>query len=58
MRTEPDRTDGIDWEALTWEGSRRRQIDRWAKLSLDEILDAQEEMAELAKEILAAPPSS
>ncbi len=40
-----------DWEKTTWEGQRRYQINRWAKLSLDEILEAQEEMAALANEM-------
>jgi hypothetical protein len=43
-----------DWEKTTWEGQRLYQIKRWAKLSLDEILEAQEEMADLANEISAA----
>ncbi|MCG3139092.1 MAG: hypothetical protein HJJLKODD_02970 [Phycisphaerae bacterium] len=42
--------DNIDWESTTWEGHRRRQIDYWAQLSLDEIFEAQEEMAELFNE--------
>ncbi len=47
--------DAVDWESTTWEGHRRRQLDRWARLSLDEILEAQEAMAELANEIASAP---
>ena len=39
--------DGIDWSLTTWEGSRREQIRQWSLLSLDEILAAQEEMAEI-----------
>ncbi|HEX8371963.1 MAG TPA: hypothetical protein VF585_04225 [Chthoniobacterales bacterium] len=46
----------IDWSLTTWEGSRREQIRRWAELSLDEILEAQEEMADLA-DIFSQPPS-
>lgn len=38
----------IDWSLTTWEGSRREQLRRWAALSLEEILLAQEEMGELA----------
>lgn len=37
----------IDWSLTTWEGSRREQLRRWAKLSLREIMLAQEEMREL-----------
>ena len=40
--------DIIDWSLTTWEGSRREQLRRWAALSLEEILLAQEEMRELA----------
>jgi CRISPR-associated protein Csx17 len=43
------------WETATWDGSRRFQLRRWAELSLDEILDAQEEMAKFAVDISAAP---
>ena len=43
-----------DWEKTTWEGQRRYQIKQWAKLSLDEILEAQEEMAALANKISKA----
>ena len=43
--------DAIDWEATSWDGSRRRQIDGWARLSLDEIFDAQEEMGDLVDEL-------
>ena len=50
-------SESVDWTALTWEGSRRRQLERWADLDLEEILDAQEAMAELAQEILDAPSS-
>lgn len=47
----PVNEDPIDWEATTWEGSRRRQIEYWAQLSLDEIFDAQEEMGDLVHEL-------
>ena len=40
--------DEIDWSLTTWEGSRREQYRRWSKLTLREILLAQEEMQELA----------
>ncbi len=45
----PEDEDQIDWEVTTWEGNRRSQIEHWAKLSLDEIFAAQEEMAEFAR---------
>jgi hypothetical protein len=41
----------IDWSLTTWAGSRREQMRRWSKLTMDEILAAQEEMAELADEL-------
>ena len=47
----PAHEDAIDWEATTWDGSRRRQIEDWARLSLDEIFDAQEEMGDLVHEL-------
>lgn len=50
--TDERHSDRIDWSVTTWEGSRREQIQRWSRMSLDEILDAQEEMAELAAELL------
>jgi hypothetical protein len=43
-----------DWKKTTWEGNRRAKIKRWAALTLDEILTAQEEMADLAEKIAAA----
>jgi len=46
--TEPD-TDAIDWSLTTWEGSRREQLRGWAELSLEEIIQAQEEMRELSE---------
>ncbi len=35
----------------TWKGSRREQLRRWSEPAWDEILQAQEEMAELANEL-------
>lgn len=46
-----------EWEAATWEGSRREQMRRWAALPLEEIVAAQEKMAELA-EMLANTPAN
>lgn len=45
--------DKIDWSLTTWEGSRREQLRRWSQLTLEEILQAQEEMADLAEELAA-----
>jgi len=49
-RPEPG-DDLIDWSLTTWEGFRREQLRRWAALSLEEILLAQEEMRELAEKL-------
>jgi hypothetical protein len=46
-----EESEPIDWNLTTWEGSRREQIRRWSKLTMDQILAAQEEMAELADEL-------
>ena len=46
----------IDWSLTTWEGSRREQLRRWSQLTLEEILQAQEEMAELAGELRFPDP--
>jgi hypothetical protein len=47
----------IDWSLTSWEGSRRAQLEQAASLSLDAILQAQEEMAQLSAELnpLASP---
>jgi hypothetical protein len=45
----PEKFDDIDWSLTTWEGSRREQIRRWSELTMDEILAAQEEMADFAQ---------
>ena len=44
-----DWEEDFDWSVTTWEGSRREQIRRWSELTMDEILAAQEEMADLAQ---------
>lgn len=49
--TERSEIEHIDWSLTTWEGSRRAQIERWAEMSLDQILEAQEEMAELSRDL-------
>jgi hypothetical protein len=38
----------IDWSLTTWRGAEREQLRRWAELSLEEIVRAQEEMQDLA----------
>lgn len=55
MPTESDlRERVIDWNLTTWEGARREQLRRWSGLSLEDILRAQEEMAELAARLAAS----
>lgn len=49
MNPSEDPLDSIDWSLTTWEGSRREQLRRWSELTFDEILRAQEEMAEIAE---------
>ena len=41
--------DAIDWSLTTWDGSRREQLRRWSELSLQEIIQAQEDMRELSE---------
>lgn len=50
-----DHSDAIDWGLTTWEGNRRLQVQRWASLSLDQILEWQEAMAELCRELAGTP---
>lgn len=44
-----------DWNQATWEGATREQLRRWSRLSLEEIVAAQEEMAELTLQLSPAP---
>lgn len=39
----------IDWSLTTWEGSRCEQLRRWAELSLEDIIRAQEDMREVSE---------
>jgi hypothetical protein len=43
--------DAVDWSLTTWEGAEREQLRRWAQLSLEEIVRAQEEMQSLAERL-------
>ncbi len=38
----------VDWTLTTWEGARREQLRRWAALLFESIVEALEEMQELA----------
>ena len=46
-----DDSDRIDWQRATWEGAKREQLRRWSCLTLEEIVAAQEEMAELERQL-------
>ncbi len=50
-------TAAIDWSLTTWEGARREQLRRWAALTLEEIVLAQEEMQELSERLDGTPAS-
>ncbi len=47
----------FDWSLTTWEGAEREQLRRWAALSLEEIVRAQEEMQSLAERLGEVGPS-
>jgi hypothetical protein len=57
MPTSEPRQNDIDWGLTTWEGARREQTRRWARMSLSEMILALEEMQVLA-ERLRPPPSA
>ena len=46
--------DDVDWSLATWEGSRREALRRWARLPLERVIAALEEMQEL-NEMLSEP---
>lgn len=41
----------IDWQLTTWAGARREQLRRWAELPLEKLIEALEEMQQLAEEL-------
>ena len=51
----------IDWSLTTFDGARREQIRRWSQLSLSQVIEALEEMEQLAIRFssmpIPAPPS-
>lgn len=53
--SDPDPPDEppVDWQMTTFAGARREQLRRWSELSLRQILEAQEEMQELALRFVA-----
>jgi len=50
--------EAIDWSLATWEGAERERLRRWAGLSLEEIVRAQEEMQNLAERLARAKPKN
>jgi len=46
-----ENNDAIDWSITTWEGSRREQMRRAAKIPFDRILDCIEDMADISDEL-------
>ena len=48
-----ERTDKpvIDWSLATYEGARREQVRRWSQLSLTQVIEALEEMEQLAMQL-------
>jgi len=47
----------IDWSLTAWEGTEREQLRRWAELSLEEIVRAQEERQSLADRLGRPAPA-
>ncbi len=41
----------IDWTLTTWEGARREQLRRWARLPLERVVLALEEMEDLVLDL-------
>ena len=56
MVTIEKQQDPIDWSLTTWEGARREQLRRWAKLPSEQIVAAQEEMAEISEVFAQSSP--
>jgi len=60
MTTKKNNEQPGGWETATWDGACREQLRHWSRLSLEEIVAAQEEMAELSDQLSrpASPPVS
>ena len=55
MTAKRDKTaDGIDWNLTTWQGARREQMRLWAKMPLERLVKALEEMQHLAEQLSPA----
>lgn len=55
MNSESENKPDVDWSLATWEGARREAMRRWSELPLENIIAAQEEMAEIAELFSSAP---
>jgi len=53
MPENESQTQSFDWSVTTFEGSRREQLRRWARLPLEQVIAALEEMQELSYELAA-----
>ena len=52
MTAESDtRAEDIDWSVTTWQDARRRQMRVWADLPLERVIEALEEMQQLAERL-------
>jgi len=56
MPTDELRPVDVDWSLTTWEGARREQSRRWAKMTLAEMILALEEMQVLAERLHPPTP--
>jgi len=54
MPENESQTKSFDWSVTTFEGSRREQLRRWARLPLEQVIAALEEMQELSDELAPA----
>ncbi len=51
MPTSKERMDSIDWKLTTWEGSRREELRRWARLPLEHVIASLEEMQQVTESL-------
>jgi hypothetical protein len=49
-RNEP-KTSEFDWRMTSFEGARREQLRRWARLPLEDVIRAIEEMQDIAQQL-------
>ncbi len=51
MPTSKEQMDSIDWKLTTWEGSRREELRRWARLPLECVISSLEEMQQVTESL-------